>query len=245
MSAHPRLYVDTPSLQTNQSIDLPAKQQHYLHKVLRLRDKDTLIVFNNKDGAWHAHITWDNHTKPMRLVCIKQTSIMLYPPDLWVLFSPVRRERTHFIIEKATEMGARRLCPIHTRYTRPVRKHTDKWKAHAIAAATQCGNTFVPEIAAVQTLAACTQNWPKGRSLWFCDETLQGKPNNIGDNTQAMGIKSALLIGPEGGFTADERALLNALPFAQAIALGPRILRAETAVVAAMTWWHMSFGGWI
>jgi len=169
------------------------------------------------------------------------------PPDLWLLFAPIKKARTDFIVEKATEMGARRICPVLTEFTNAERVRVDRLQAHATEAAEQCGSTFVPEVAAPARLDRLLQGWDPARRLLFCDEALAG--SEAGDVAGAgLAAQSrgpwAILIGPEGGFSAGERARLRALPFAHPVALGPRILRADTAAVAAMTLWQAHLGDW-
>ena len=163
------------------------------------------------------------------------------PPDLWLLFAPIRKERTAFIVEKAVEMGASRICPIQTAYTQGAdRMKQDKLQAHAVEAAEQCGATFVPPLDALTKLDRLLAAWPSDRQLMFCDETLLNTPAAL----PGLPGPWAILIGPEGGFSPAERDQLRSLPFAHPVSLGPRILRAETAAVAALTVWQQALGDW-
>ena len=170
-----------------------------------------------------------------------QTRPLQAPPDLWLLFAPIKKARTDFIVEKAAEMGAARILPVQTEFTNSERIRRDRLQAHAIEAAEQCGGTYVPEVADLQRLDRLLDDWPADRQLMFCDEAEVGAARTLGD---AGGDRWAILIGPEGGFSDRERARLRALPFAHVVSLGPRILRADTAAVAAMTVWQMTLGDW-
>ena len=163
------------------------------------------------------------------------------PPDVWLLFSPIKKARTDFIVEKAAEMGAARILPIQADFTNSERIRQDRLQAHAVEAAEQCGGTYVPEVCNLQKLDRLLSDWPDDRQLMFCDEALAGEATSL---SGASGGKWAILIGPEGGFSPSERDRLRALPFAHPISLGPRILRADTAAVAAMTLWQMALGDW-
>ena len=145
-----------------------------------------------------------------------------------------------FIVEKAVEMGARRVVPVQTDYTNERMRH-DKLQAHALEAAEQCGATYVPDVAELTKLEKVLADWPVGRSLMFCDETMTDRASVM---TKDLTAPSAILIGPEGGFSPMERDLLRGLEFARPVSLGPRILRAETAAVAALTLWQSSQGDW-
>ena len=153
-----------------------------------------------------------------------------------------KKARTDFIIEKAVEMGAARILPVLTDFTNSDRVRRERLQANAIEAAEQCGITYVPEVAEAQRLDSTLADWPNDRRLLFCDEALAGQATPLAP--EASPHPWAILIGPEGGFSASERQRLAALETATAIALGPRILRAETAVVAALTLWQTTLGDW-
>jgi 16S rRNA (uracil1498-N3)-methyltransferase len=158
------------------------------------------------------------------------------------MFAPIKKARTDFIVEKAAEMGARMICPVQTDFTNSDRIRQDRLQAHAVEAAEQCGGTFVPEVCGLQKLEQVLANWPAERQLMFCDEALAGRPSALTGGL-AKG-PWAILIGPEGGFSEAERNRLHARPFTHAVSLGPRILRADTAAVAAMTVWQQALGDW-
>ena len=234
-----RLYVEHP-LGEGQTVPLSRDQAHYLFGVMRRGAGDALLAFNGRDGEWL--VTVQEASKKGGVLRVeKQTAPQRNPPNLWILFAPIKKARTDFIVEKAAEMGAARILPVQTDFTNSERIRQDRLQAHAIEAAEQCGGTYVPEVADLQKLDRLLQDWPEGRQLMFCDEALAGAAQNLG---AVGGPTWAILIGPEGGFSEAERARLHALPFAHPVSLGPRILRADTAAVAAMTVWQMALGDW-
>ncbi len=239
MPSKVRLFLDHP-LAEGQGIPLDADQVHYLFGVMRLGPGARLSVFNGRDGEWDAEVT-DAGKRTGRLVAMAQTRPMELPPDLWLLFAPIKKARTDFIVEKAAEMGCRRILPVQTDFTNSERVRADRLRAHAVEAAEQCGNVFVPEVSELARLSEVLAGWDPARTLWFCDETLAG---GAGAAPGRTGSPGAVLIGPEGGFSEPERARLRALPFARSIRLGPRILRADTAAVAALTVWQGVEGDW-
>ena len=223
-----------------QSVPLTREQAHYLFGVMRLEEGTVLSLINSRDGEWDATVEKAGK-KGGILLCHDQTAPLQSPPDLWFLFAPIRKERTAFIVEKAVEMGAARVMPVQTDYTQAAnRVRQDKLQAHAVEAAEQCGGTFVPPVDDLAKLDRVLADWPKGRQLMFCDETLIGDPVGLPDTPGPW----AILIGPEGGFSPSERDRLRSLPFAHPVSLGPRILRADTAAVAALTVWQQRLGDW-
>ncbi|MCJ7871629.1 16S rRNA (uracil(1498)-N(3))-methyltransferase [Marinovum sp. 2_MG-2023] len=242
MSGTIRLYVEH-ALGQGQTIPLTREQAHYLFGVMRLTAGAQLLLFNGQDGEWRAEVVQAGKRGGI-LICQAQTKEQGLPPDLWLLFAPVKKARTDFIVEKAVEMGVRRIVPVQSEFTNSDRIRADKQRAHAIEAAEQCGATFVPDVADIQKLSTIFDNWPAERKLMFCDETRVGGSLVLADLIAAGPGPWAILIGPEGGFSASEHARLRALDFAHPVALGPRILRAETAAVAALTLWQMALGDW-
>lgn len=237
-----RLYVDH-DLGEGQSVPLARDQAHYLFGVMRLGVGDSVKLFNGRVGEWLARVV-EAGKRGGALECTAQSRPQMNPPDLWLLFAPIKKARTDFIVEKATEMGASRISPVQTQFTNAERIRRDRLQAHAVEAAEQCGGTFVPAVDDLQKLDTVLSTWPHDRQLMFCDEALA-------DGTPAPGLipagntnKWAILIGPEGGFCEAERTRLHKLPFAQPIRLGPRILRADTAAVAALTLWQHTLGDW-
>ncbi|MEM9343530.1 MAG: 16S rRNA (uracil(1498)-N(3))-methyltransferase [Pseudomonadota bacterium] len=233
-----RLHVEHP-LGRGQSVSLSRDQAHYLFGVMRLSVGARVSLFNGADGEWEAEVAKATK-RGGTLTCVSQTAPLQRPPDLWLLFAPIKKARTDFIVEKATELGAARICPIQTDFTNAERIRRDRLQSHAVEAAEQCGGTFVPEVADLQKLSDVLTDWPSDRHLLFCDEALVGTP------TAALQKLPkgpwAIVIGPEGGFSEAERARLYSK--AHGISLGPRILRADTAAVAALTLWQAALGDW-
>lgn len=234
-----RLYVDHP-LAVGQSIPLERDQAHYLFGVMRQAEGAFVALFNSRDGEFLAEVTQAGK-RGGELTCREKTRELQMPPDLWLLFAPIKKARTDFIVEKAAEMGAMRIVPVATDFTNSERIRQDRLQAHAVEAAEQCGGTYVPEVADLVKLDRLLSDWDAERQIMFCDETLVGAAEALGD---VKGGKWAILIGPEGGFSEAERKRLHALPYAYAVSLGPRILRADTAAVAALTVWQQQLGDW-
>ena len=235
-----RLYVDH-ALQAGQTVDLSRDQANYLFNVMRLGQGAEVALFNGRDGEWRALVA-EAGKRGGSLVCDVQTAPLTPPPDLWLLFAPIKKARTDFIVEKATEMGAARIIPVQTDFTNAERIRQDRLQAHAIEATEQCGGTFVPEVSDLQRLDRVLADWPEGRGLIFADEGLAGAEASLAAAPRRQSW--AILIGPEGGFSEAERARLRGLPFVTPIALGPRILRADTAAVAALTLFQARLGDW-
>lgn len=238
MDAKIRLYVDQP-LAPGQAVRLSPDQAHYLTGVMRLTAGAPILLFNGRDGEWRATLS-DASKRGAIAVADSQTRPLQLPPDLWLVFAPIKKARTDFIVEKAVELGAARILPVQTRHTNSDRIRQDRLQAHATEAAEQCGATFVPEVADLVALDRLLRQWPADRRLYWCDETALGQPATITPTTGP----AAILIGPEGGFSADEAAKLRQMPSVTPISLGPRILRADTAAVAALTLWQATNGDW-
>jgi 16S rRNA (uracil1498-N3)-methyltransferase len=238
MDAKIRLYVDHP-LAAGQAVPLSPDQSHYLTGVMRLAVGAGVLLFNGRDGEWRASLTVAGKRGAIA-TCEAQTRPLQMPPDLWLLFAPIKKARTDFIVEKAVELGVQRVLPVQTRRTNAERLRQDKMTAHAIEAAEQCGATYVPEVADLVPLDRLLRQWPEGRRLYWCDETALGQPATL---TPVSG-PAAILIGPEGGFDPGEIQRLRGLPYVVPLSLGPRILRADTAAVAAITLWQAACGDW-
>ena len=234
-----RLYVEQ-ALGAGQSVPLERDAAHYLFGVMRMGVGDPVLLFNGKDGEWRCTVAEAGKRKGV-LVCEEQTKPLQMPPDLWLMFAPIKKARTDFIVEKAAEMGAARIMPVQTEFTNSERIRQDRLQAHAVEAAEQCGGTFVPEVTDLMRLDRVLADWPEGRQLMFCDEAEVGSAARLG---AASGEAWAILIGPEGGFSEAERERLKALPFAHVVSLSPRVLRADTAAVAALTIWQQALGDW-
>jgi len=234
-----RLFVEQPLGQGN-SVPMTQPQANYLFNVMRLGVDDIVALFNGQDGEWTCRVV-DAAKRRGMVVCEEQTLPLQMPPDLWLVFAPIKKARTDFIVEKAAEMGAAKIFPVQTDYTNSDRIRQDKLQAHAIEAAEQCGGTYVPEVANIQKLSAMLGAWPEGRNLLFCDESMAGQPSNLSNLPSGQW---AIVIGPEGGFSERERETLRSHPQSHAISLGPRVLRADTAAVAALTLWQTALGDW-
>lgn len=234
-----RLYIDHP-MAAGQPVPLEAAQAHYLSGVMRLRSGEVISVFNGRDGEWSARIIQASK-RGGSLDIVEQTAPQRNPPDLWLLFAPIKKARTDFIVEKAAEMGAEHIQPVQTDFTNSERIRQDRLQAHATEAAEQCGGTFVPSVGDLAPLSRILSDWDATRSILWADEALAGPIQTLTDLPHGPW---AILIGPEGGFSDAERARLSGLPFVSRISLGPRILRADTAAVAAMTLWQVVLGDW-
>lgn len=219
---------------------LTPDQATYLFAVMRLGVGDAVRVFNGRDGEWRAEVVRAARRGGL-LACVEATRPQAMPPDLWLAFAPLKKVRTDFVVEKAVELGAARILPVQTRHTRADRIRQDRLQAHATEAAEQCGATFVPEVAELQPLSRLLDGWPDDRRLIWADETLAPAPV---PDPAAGGAAWGLLIGPEGGFSDEERGRLRSLPFVVPLRLGPRILRADTAAVAALALWQAWHGDW-
>lgn len=238
-AAKVRLFVEQP-VGEGQTVPLNRDQAHYLFGVMRLGAGDRVAIFNQTSGEWLAEVA-EAGKRGGALRCVEQTRERRLPADVWLLFAPIKKERTDFIVEKATELGAAVIQPVTTEFTQSGRVKLDRLRAHAVEATEQCGGTFVPEVRELRPLDRVLADWPEGRRLMFCDEALAGQAKGL---DKAPPGPWAILIGPEGGFSEAERARLVALPFTHAASLGPRVLRADTAAVAALTLWQMTFGDW-
>lgn len=241
-----RLYVEAPLAQ-DARVELDRSQAHYLCNVLRLGEGAELLAFNGKDGEWRVSLTLKGR-KSTALLAKSMTRRQEAGGDLHYLFAPLKHARQDYMVQKAVEMGASRLQPVLTRHTQTERINETRMRANAIEAAEQCGILALPDIASAVRLDALLATWPQERLLIFCDEDAdRGDP--IG-TLQAAKVhlaaqpSLAVLIGPEGGFDPAERAALLAQPAILRLSLGPRILRADTAAVAAITLVQAILGDW-
>jgi 16S rRNA (uracil1498-N3)-methyltransferase len=224
-----RLYVPD-ALGAGGSVALPDDQAHYLRHVLRLQQGEAVALFNGRDGEFRATIA-EAGKKGCRLDVGGRLRPQPPPADLWLCFAPIKQGRIEMIVEKATELGVGRLLPVITRRTQMQKVNAERLAAHAREAAEQCERLDVPEVGAAVTLEKLLADWPKDRRLFICAER-RAVPSLL-QAAQDDGPQ-ALLIGPEGGFTPEELQNLAALPQAVPVSLGPRILRAETAAIAAL-----------
>lgn len=234
-----RLFIDHP-LGAGQPVPLDGDQAHYLSGVMRLAPGDLIEVFNGRDGAWSARLVAASK-RGGSLDVLEQVAPQRDPPDLWLLFAPIKKARTDFIVEKAAEMGAARIQPVQTDHTNSERIRQDRLQAHAVEAAEQCGGTFVPPVADLVPLSRLLDGWDASRRILWADEAMAGPPETLAALPRGPW---AILIGPEGGFSEAERGRLSSLPYVSRIGLGPRILRADTAAVAALALWQAALGDW-
>ena len=233
----PRLFVRTP-LAEGATVELDAGQANYLGNVMRLGTAAELLVFDGRSGEWLARIA-EAAKKRMTLMVERRTREPEAIPDIWLAFAPVKRTQTDWLVEKATELGAARLLPVMTQRTVAERVKLERLQAIAVEAAEQCGRTMLPEIDEPVSLKQLLAEREPGRRLYFADES-GGDP---AAKTFAPG-PAMILVGPEGGFTDQEREAIRAAPNVAAISLGPRILRAETAALAALAAWMSAAGDW-
>jgi 16S rRNA (uracil1498-N3)-methyltransferase len=219
-----------------------AEQAHYLRSVLRMADGAPVLVFNGRDGEWRTRIRHDGK-RGVVLHIDERTRPQLDGPDIDYLFAPLKRSRLDYMVQKATEMGVRRLLPVITRRTIAERVNGERMRANAMEAAEQCGVLRVPEVEAPRKLDDVLAGWDAKRRIIFCDEeTAQDNPIDILRAVPRGPL--AVLIGPEGGFASEERIGLQAKSFVTAISLGPRIMRADTAAVAALALVNATLGDW-
>ena len=237
----PRLYVEA-ALEEGGLLALDRAEAHYLGTVLRLKRGDRVLVFNGRDGEWSASV--DLAGRSVRLVLGARTREQTTAADLHYLFAPLKTARLDYLVQKAVELGVSRLQPVLTRHVQVTRVNLDRMRANVIEAAEQCGVLVVPDVAPPIAFERLLAERDPARCLIFCDEdaelanpiaALQGVPQNA---------PLAVLVGPEGGFAAPERAALLALPNVIRLSLGPRILRADTAAVAVLALVQAVIGDW-
>lgn len=237
----PRLCVAQP-LATGAELKLDPQQTNYLVNVLRLGSGARVLLFNGRDGEFAASFTASS--RRASVIVGAETRPQEAPPDIDYLFAPLKHARLDYMAQKAVEMGARRLRPVITRHTQVARVNLERMRLNAIEACEQCGVIWTPEIAPVEPLAQALRRWPPERLLVFCDEEAdQASPLEVLTGARADG-GVGLLIGPEGGFDDSERALILSAPRLVRLSLGPRILRADTAAVAALALIQATLGDW-
>jgi 16S rRNA (uracil1498-N3)-methyltransferase len=233
----PRLFVDQP-LGPDATILLDGAAAHYLTGVMRLKPGAPVKLFDDVTGEWLALVR-DVAKRSVTLAISEHLRVREDVPDLWLLAAPIKKARIDWVAEKACELGVARIVPVITRRTVVDRLNPDRLRAHMIEAAEQCGRTALTELGELTKLETLLRDWPAERVLYFADENGGGALGEVVRTGPA-----AILIGPEGGFTEEERAAIRALPNAVPISLGPRILRADTAVVAAISLWMAAAGDW-
>ena len=235
----PRLYVDVP-LGAGVAVPVDGNAAHYLLSVMRIGDGDVVLLFDGRTGEWAAR-AGSIRKRDLVLLCETQTRPLEPVPDFRLCIAPIKKGRIDLVVEKACELGVAMVQPVLTRRSVVDKLNSDRLRAQMVEAAEQCGRTGLPDLRDMVTLPKLLEQWEPDRILFFADEQ-GGAPM-----AQAFGDHSgpaALLVGPEGGFTDEERALIRAHPAAAAISLGPRILRAETAAIAATACWMALNGDW-
>ena len=236
-----RLFLDAP-LASAEPVEASSEQFNYLANVLRMQENAEILVFNGQHGEWRARLVFPTRKKIL-IEPLEQVREQPDPSDLHYLFAPLKVGRLDYLIQKAVEMGAGLLQPVMTQHVQGKITSLERLQANAVEAAEQCGILAVPRVAAPQKLQDLLADWPQERRIVFCDEGDEGQsPLPVLSRIEEK--KLALLVGPEGGFSESERSLLRSLPFVTAIPLGPRILRADTAAVAAMAVIQAAIGDW-
>jgi 16S rRNA (uracil1498-N3)-methyltransferase len=240
MKTTPRLHL-AETLSAGGEIILSREQGHYLTGVLRLSAGDAVRAFNGRDGEWLAYLATVSK-KSVSLRCERRVAEVKLPPNIDYVFAPLKHARLDYVVQKATELGVRRLRPVMTSRTVAERVNLERMRANVVEASEQCNLVHVPEVLELEKLEKVLATWEKGRSLVYCDET---KINfNPLESLTSVRTPTAVLVGPEGGFTDDEKILLKSQSFVIPISLGPRIMRADTAAIAALTLVQALAGDW-
>jgi 16S rRNA (uracil1498-N3)-methyltransferase len=237
-----RLYIPA-QLASGIAVELLAAQAHRLRNVLRLAPGAAVAAFNERDGEWLCELA-EIGQRGARVAVRRQLRAPEHEADLWLLFAPIKRARLDWLVEKATELGATALVPVLTQRTQPERLNRERLRALAIAAAEQSERLSVPQINIAEPLDRVLAVWSAGRRLVLCDESGAGMPIAEALAGFARQAPAALLVGPEGGFTDRELDALGKLPIVTRVGLGPRVLRAETAAVAALAVFQAIAGDW-
>ena len=237
-----RLFCEV-TLTVGERINLETEQSHYLKNVMRCKIGEKILVFDNYTGEYAAEIV-NIHKRFIDIEILEKTKPRCIPGDVWLIFCPLKKTRTDFLIEKSTEMGLRKFLPTFSNKTQTKTLSLNRSRKNIVEAVEQCGGTFIPEILPISSLAEVIEELPEDRLLIFCDESLESVNINeclLLDRPE----KVAILVGPEGGFSDSERKLLRAKKNILPVSLGNRILRAETAAVVALTIWHSMVGDWL
>ena len=237
-----RLYVEV-ALGEGARVAPGESQTHYLLHVMRAKTGDRVSLFNGRDGEWLARIA-ETSKRGCLLECERLTAPQAEVPDLWLVFAPIKKTPADYLTQKATELGVRALQPVITRRTIVTRVNTERMHANAVEAAEQSGRLSVPEIREPLAFDKLLAAWPAERRILFCDEAGAALPIEKGLRDAPDG-PWAIVTGPEGGFDPAERAALRALPFVTPVSLGGRILRADTAALAALSVWQALRGDWL
>lgn len=239
----PRLYVDV-ELSDGAEIRLDGSHAHYLLKVMRIKQGDPVKLFDDRTGEYLAHVTVLGK-RDLILMIDGKTRDRESVPDLWLCAAPIKKDRFNWIAEKATELGVAKIMPVQTERTQGHGIKAEKLLAHMIEAAEQCERTALPSLDPLIKLTELLEQWPADRHLFFADERI----HETGEGSFRKALvahdgPAAILIGPEGGFSDEENEMIRALPQSVPVSLGPRILRADTAAIAAISLWMAGRGDW-
>jgi len=237
-----RLYIEG-DLAAGAAVECGRDQAHYLAHVLRMSPGDPVALFNGRDGEWLARID-KTGKKSVVFVVSRQLRPQAPEPDLWLVFAPVKRAPLDFLVQKATELGVSALMPAITRRTVVERIKRERMEANAIEAAEQCERLTLPRVDDARALSQILDSWPPERRILLCAEAGEAAPINEFLRECDPGGAWAVLTGPEGGFEQTELDLLHKFPNVSAVGLGPRILRADTAALAALSCWQAALGDW-
>ena len=223
-------------------VKLENKQVHYLINVMRKKIEDSILVFNSVNGEFLAKISEINKNKII-IDIIKKTRDVQIDNDIWLLFAPVKKSPTEYIVQKATELGVSKIIPVITERTITKNLNLKRMQDIAIESSEQCERITIPEVCAIKKLKDLIPNWDNDRIIFFCDETIRNN-DVVKIDLQNLSTKSfgAILVGPEGGFSTNETNYLREKKFIRPIDLGPRILRSDTAVITALSFWHFLNG---
>ncbi|MGY8986708.1 MAG: 16S rRNA (uracil(1498)-N(3))-methyltransferase [Sphingomonadales bacterium] len=236
-----RLFIDNP-LEEGTKFLLGKDDSHYLLNVMRLCEGKVIAIFNGRDGEWAAEVS--RVSKKKALATVKSKLREQGPEaDVWLVFAPIKKARIDFMAQRACELGVSSLKPVMTKNTVMGRVKIERLEANAKEAAEQCGRLMVPEVSPIIKLQKLMDAWPKDRHIMFCDEDLSGH-SALDSLKSKEGEKWAIFIGPEGGWSEEERKMIKCKPLCVTVSLGPRVLRADTAAISALTLFQSTLGDW-
>ena len=243
MAVKPRLFI-AQELRKDLEFFLTDTQAHYLCHVLRLATGSFFLAFDGRNGEFECELSACGKKQATAKV-LRQTRNFEKAPDIHLLFAPVKKDKTDFIVEKSTELGVSKIVPVITRRTISEKIKKERYTAQAVEAAEQCRRLDVPKVADARNLEAVLKEWDENRMLYYMDETGNGRPvAEVFAEDDGKHLPAAVLVGPEGGFDEQELELLRRQKYAKGVSLGKRILRAETAVAAALSCWQAICGDW-
>lgn len=237
-----RLYISSKLTEAT-SCELSTDKSHYLNNVMRCKEGEFIYCFNEKDGEFLSEITKSDKKRTV-ITPKKQTKAVTKETDLWLLFAPLKKDNTDFVIEKATELGVTKIIPVITQFTNTEKIKDERLLSQAIEAAEQCERLSVPKIEKISKLKDILNNWDNNRTIFFMNER-KGTQKIAEAFCKNRNKYAAILVGPEGGFSEEEKKFIETFPFVESVSMGPRILRAETAVISALSVWQACNGDWI